>query len=59
MEQINVTVKDKSLSILKYTFIIMAIAAVIAITCFVVKNTARNAARASVKYQTVEQNPYM
>lgn len=58
MEQTNITVKDKALTLLKYTFIIVAIVAVIAITCFVVKNTARNAARASIKYPTVELNAY-
>ena len=55
MEAINVTVKDKALSLLKYTFIIMTIATVIAFTCYVIKNSARNAARASVKYHAVEQ----
>lgn len=56
MEQINLTIKDKALSILKKTFIIMTIATVIAITCFVITNAARNAARGSVKYPNLELN---
>lgn len=58
MEQTNITVKDKALLTLKYTLIIMAIAAVIATSCCVFKYYARNAARASVKYQTIELNAY-
>lgn len=56
MEQKNVNVKDETLSVLRYALIIIAIVAVIMIICCVKRNTARNNARTSVKYQTVELN---